>query len=121
MLLTVSVENASHYCTPAHAIRAREASLDEEAVAVIREGRDLRDPRQEALRHFTLQMMRQSGRLDDADLEAFVTAGFSRANILDVILAVGLKTLSNYTAFLARPPLDPPMAAAAFAAGRPCA
>jgi alkylhydroperoxidase family enzyme len=121
VLLTVSVENASHYCTPAHALRAREASLDEAGVAAIRQGRPLADPRQEALRTLTIRIVRKHGVVSDSELEEFVTAGFTRANILEVILAVGLKTLSNYVAFVARTPLDPPMAAEAFAAGRPCA
>lgn len=121
VLLTVSAENISHYCTPAHALRARDASLDEASIEAIRNGNPLADTRREALRTLTVQMVRKHGRVTDSDLEAFVTAGFSRANILEIILAVGLKTLSNYVAFVAQTPLDPPMAADAFAAGRPCA
>ncbi|MDQ0463889.1 putative peroxidase-related enzyme [Caulobacter ginsengisoli] len=121
VLLAVSVENASHYCTPAHAIRARAASLDEAAVTAIRRGRPLPDARQEALRRLTVQMVRKHGTVSESELDAFVTAGFTRANILEIILAVGLKTLSNYVAFVAKTPLDPPMVAEAFAAGRPCA
>ena len=44
-------------------------------------------------------------------LEAFLAAGFTRANSLEVILAVGLKTLSNYVAHLAHTPPDPRLAA----------
>lgn len=121
VLLAVSVENDSHYCTPAHAIRARAADLPEAGVTAIRHGRPLADPRQEALRRLAVQIVRERGMVSDSELQTFVTAGFTRANILEIILAVGLKTLSNYVAFVAKTPLDPPMAAEAFAAGRSCA
>ncbi len=121
VLLAVSVENDSHYCTPAHAIRAKAAELDEATVTAVRRRRPLSDPRLEALRLLTVQIVRERGMVSDSQLQAFVTAGFAPANILEIILAVGLKTLSNYVAFVAKTPLDPPLAAEAFAAGRPCA
>ena len=39
----------------------------------------------------------QRGRVGDAALEAFVAAGFTRANVLEVVTAVATKTISNYT------------------------
>ncbi|MDP1630015.1 MAG: carboxymuconolactone decarboxylase family protein [Caulobacter sp.] len=118
VLLTVSVENDSHYCTPAHTVRARDADLDADVIAAIREGRPITAPRFEALRRFTILMIRDRGFVADADLDAFTGAGFTRANALEIILAVGLKTLSNYVNHIAETPLDPPMIADAFAAGR---
>lgn len=107
VLLVISVANDSAYCTPAHAARARQADLDSEAVADARAGRPLADPRLEILRRFTLAMIDSRGVLADADLDAFIAAGFTRAQVLEVILAVGLKTLSNYVAHVARTPPDP--------------
>jgi alkylhydroperoxidase family enzyme len=118
ILLTVSVEHDSHYCTPAHTVRARDAELDDETIANIRARRPVADPRLEALRAFTVRMIRERGFVADAELEAFVAAGFTRANALEIILAVGLKTLSNYVNHIAETPLDPPLVADAFAAGR---
>eukprot|EP01030_Chromulinospumella_sphaerica_P032223 gene32223-32946_t len=48
--------------------------------------------------------------LSHAEIAAFVAAGFTRAQALDVVLAVGLKTMSNYVNHLAETPLDPPFA-----------
>lgn len=118
ILLAVSVEHDSHYCTPAHTVRARDAALDADAIEAVRERRPLVDPKLEALRTFTVKMVRERGFLADADIAAFEAAGFTRANALEIILAVGLKTLSNYVNHIAETPLDPPLVADAFAAGR---
>lgn len=110
VLLAVSVEHDSHYCTPAHAMRARAAALPEADIRTIRDRRPLPDPRLEALRAFTVRMVRERGFLSDAEIAAFIAAGFTRAQALDVVLAVGLKTMSNYVNHLAETPLDPPFA-----------
>lgn len=118
ILLVVSVEHESHYCAPAHTVRARDADLDEDHIAAARERRPIADPRLEALRAFTVRLVRERGFVADADLDAFLAAGFTRANALEIVLAVGLKTLSNYVNHIAETPLDPPLIADAFAAGR---
>lgn len=107
VLLTISVENDSHYCTPAHTRRARHAALSEPDIRAVRDRRPLTDPRLEALRRLAIQMVRDRGFLADADLTAFLSAGFTRAQLLDVVLAVALKTMSNYVNHLAETPLDP--------------
>lgn len=118
VLLTVSVEHDSRYCTPAHAARARQVELDEDAIEDARAGLPLADPRLEALRRFTIHMVQDRGVVAEADMAAFLKAGFTRANALEVILAVGLKTLSNYVAHVAQTPLDPPMLTDALTVGR---
>ncbi len=109
VLLTVSVEHDSHYCTPAHSRRARKASLPEADIHAIRDRRPLPDRRLEALRQFAIRMVRERGFLTDSEVAGFLAAGFTRAQALDVVLAVGLKTLSNYVNHLAETPLDPPL------------
>jgi alkylhydroperoxidase family enzyme len=111
VLLTISVENDSHYCTPAHTRRARHAALPEPDINSIRDRRPMPDARAEALRQFCIRMVRERGFLADADVSAFLAAGFTRAQALDVVLAVGLKTMSNYLNHLAETPLDPPLTA----------
>jgi alkylhydroperoxidase family enzyme len=118
VLLTVAVEHQSRYCTPAHAARARAAELDEDVIDAVRRELPIDDPRLEMLRGFIVRMIRSEGALSDTDIDAFLEAGFSRANVLEIVLAIGLKTLSTYTATIARTPLDPPLIAEAFAVGR---
>jgi len=49
------------------------------------------------------------GEVGDAALEAFLTHGFTREQALDVVLGVGLYTLSTYANRLTRATLDPPL------------
>lgn len=45
-------------------------------------------------------------RVDDATLQAFIAAGFERRHILDVILCLAQKVMSNYTNHVAHTELD---------------
>lgn len=55
-------------------------------------------------------MVRQRGVVDPADVDAFLAAGFTRAQVLEVILGIATKVLSNYTNHIAATPLDAFMA-----------
>ena len=118
VLLAVSVEHQSRYCTPAHAARARAAELDEDAIDAVRENRAIDDPRLEALRAFTSRLIGARGDLARPEVDAFLAAGFTQANALEIILAIGLKTLSTYVSHIAQTPLDPPLIADALTVGR---
>jgi len=107
VLLAASGENGCAYCVAAHTVIARGQAVPDDVVAALREGRPLDDPRLEALRRFTLQVVQKRGWVEAADLEAFEAAGYDRAQVLEVILGVTQKTLSNYTNHVAETPLDP--------------
>lgn len=116
VLLAVSVEHGGHYCAPAHTVQARATGLAEADIRSVRDRRMLADARLEALRTYAVSLVRQRGYLADAEVQAFLSAGFTRAQALDVVLAVGLKTMSNYVNHLAETPLDPPLQADALVA-----
>lgn len=107
VLLATSVENGCHYCVPVHSTIALNIGLDREILLAIREGCEIStDMRLEALRRFTTLVVEQRGLVEAGDLEAFLEAGFTKANVLEVITGVSLKTMSNYTHRLAETPLD---------------
>lgn len=91
----------------AHSAVARMVGLPANTVEALREGGTLPDPSLDALARFTRSVVRDRGRLHDGEVEAFLGAGYSRAQVLEVLLAVAMKTLSNYTNHLADTPLDP--------------
>ncbi|MQA88504.1 MAG: carboxymuconolactone decarboxylase family protein [Streptosporangiales bacterium] len=95
VLITASVENNCGYCVAGHSTLA------------LRAGRPLADARLEAARRLTQTMVTKQGWADDTEIDAFLNAGYTRRNVLDVILGVGMKTLSNYTNHVAHTPLDP--------------
>lgn len=104
--LAASVENGCHYCVAAHSALGLQAGLSPEAVESIRSGKPVSDPALEAVRRLTRAIVARRGWPEESDIEAFLAAGFTLRNLLDVVLGVGMKTLSNYTNHLADTPLD---------------
>lgn len=104
--LSVIFENECTYCMAGHTMMAKACGLDEESLDALREGRPLTDPRLQALRHFTQRMVVRRGWLEDGELESFLEAGFTRQQVLEVILAVSTKILSNYVNHVACTPID---------------
>lgn len=109
--LTVNYENECHYCMAAHTVVARHSGLPEEDIEALRNGEPLSDPKKQALRRFTAHMVDARGWAEPAEVEAFFAAGYSRSQLLDVVLGIGMKTLSNYTNHIADTPVDPPFEA----------
>ncbi|HLA91011.1 MAG TPA: carboxymuconolactone decarboxylase family protein [Gemmatimonadaceae bacterium] len=111
VLLAVSAKNGCEYCAAAHGMLASKNGLDRAEVVNLQQGRPLRDAKLETLRRFAEMIAGTRGRASEADLEAFFTAGFSRAQVFEVIFGVALKTLTNYANHIARPPVNEQFAA----------
>jgi AhpD family alkylhydroperoxidase len=105
VLLAVSFENACEYCMAAHSMGARRQGVAAHVIDALRNGAALPDARLEALRVFAQAVVRQRG-WAEREAESFVEAGFTKAQLLDVVLGVAQKTLSNYVNHLAHTPLD---------------
>ncbi len=103
---TINVEHACHYCVPAHTGIAKMMQVDDAITNALRDETALPSAKLEALRTFTLQVVRQRGALDDAQVQTFLDAGYTQRQILEVILAVAQKVMSNYTNHLAETPVD---------------
>jgi len=107
VMLAVSETNGCDYCVAAHSLIAGMAQVPAETVATLRECGDLTDPKEAALAKFARGVIERRGWVPEADQEAFLAAGFTRRQLLDVVAIVALKTLSNYANHLAHTPLDP--------------
>lgn len=106
--IVAATRNGCQFCVAGHTkIALAKAGLPVEVVRALRNIRALDDPRLNALAVFTLAVIDQRGSVSDAELEAFRTAGFSQANVLDVVLGVSLSTLCNYANNVARTPINP--------------
>lgn len=107
VLLTVSATNGCAYCVAAHSAMARMQRIPDDIVAGVRGGRPLADSRLEALRVLTSEIVAQRGWPSEDSVQHFLDAGFSRPQILEVILGVTMKTLSNYANHIVSTPVDP--------------
>ena len=106
--MTINVENQCHYCTPAHAMLAKMDNVDDATVNAIRNKTEIPDQKLEALRIFTQKIVQQRGNVDDNTLGDFYSAGYSRQNVLEVLLCLSQKILSNYSNHITHTPLDEP-------------
>jgi len=103
-LLAVSVLHGCEYCTMGHTFLARSVKAPEEVVQALRGRAPIADARLQALRTFVETVVRERGHAGDAAVEAFMRAGFSRAQVLEVVVVVATKTISNYVNHLVHTP-----------------
>ena len=107
VLLSVSQLNECNYCMAAHSFVGEKMSgLSEEELQTIRKGDKLQDSKLAALQQFTVKMMQKRGWIDQHDLEVFIESGYTKKHVLDVIAAIGIKTMSNYFNHLNQTNLD---------------
>ncbi len=106
---TINVEHECHYCVPAHTAIAKRMKVDDAISEALRNETPLPSEKLEALRTFTLKMVRERGNVDEASIQAFLNAGYTRQNILEIVLGISQKVMSNYINHLAQTPIDDPV------------
>jgi uncharacterized peroxidase-related enzyme len=104
--LTVSVENQCGYCVAGHSAFAAMQGVDEGIVRALRDGKPILDQRLDTLRRFTQALVRQRGIVSETELERFLDAGYTRRQLLEVILGICVKVMSNLTNNAIGIPLD---------------
>lgn len=103
---TINVEHACHYCVPAHTGIAKSMKVSDDITNALRDETPLPNAKLEALRDFTLAMVRQRGELNTQQTQNFYDAGYSQQNVLEIILGLSQKVMSNYTNHVAQTPVD---------------
>lgn len=104
--LTINVFHACEYCTAGHTWLARNAHVPEDVIQALRNGTPIADARLQALRVFTEAVLRERGAAGDAAVDAFIAAGFTKAQLLEVVTIVATKTISNYVNHLTHTPKE---------------
>jgi uncharacterized peroxidase-related enzyme len=104
--LTVSTENRCGYCVAGHSALAAMQGVDEGIVRALRDGKPILDRRLETLRRFTLALVRKRGMVSETEIEQFLDAGYTQRQLLEVILGIGVKVMSNLTNNAIGIPLD---------------
>ncbi|MGF1541544.1 MAG: carboxymuconolactone decarboxylase family protein [Pleurocapsa sp.] len=104
--LTINYENSCDYCMAAHSGLAKAIGMSGENIEALRKGMPLADVKLQALRHFTQQMVKARGWVEDSEIERFLKAGYTKQQVLEVILGIAIKVMHNYTNHIAKTPLD---------------
>lgn len=106
LALSIAHENGCKYCIAAHSWRAEKDDLPEAVILALREGAPVPDEKLAVLSEFAKAVVRERGWVGDAEVNRFMAAGYSRASVFDVVLAVAWKTLSTYVNHMADTPID---------------
>lgn len=112
VFLAISQQNGCTYCTAAHSMLADKMSgVPAPVLAAIRAGQPIPDAKLAALYSFAQELVKTAGKPSQAVADAFLTAGYTEATALQVILASAVKTLSNYSNHLFQTVVDDKFAA----------
>ncbi|AIG05026.1 alkylhydroperoxidase [Pseudomonas fluorescens] len=115
VMLAASAENGCEFCVAAHSMMARKMAKAPDAVVdALRARGTLPDPKLQALAAFTRTMVQERGWVVGAPLEAFLAAGYTPRQALEVVLGVTMKTLSNYANHLTGTTTNPEFASEAW-------
>ncbi len=106
ILLTISRHRNSCYCLAAHGTIAKSQKISADVVKAVYYKQPFNDEKLDALRTFTLAVLNQQGWVKQPELSAFYQAGYSKQHVLEVVLAVSFKTLSNYINHINDTPID---------------
>ena len=108
--LAINYVNECEYCMAGHTALAGMVKVPAEIIAALRDGTALPDARLDALARFAAAVTERRGHVGDAAVSAFLGAGFTQRQVLEVILIVATKTISNYTNHITHTPTDAFMA-----------
>lgn len=104
--LATSVANACPYCIAGHSSFALKQGVSQDVIDAVRDDRPALDPKLEALRSTTSNVVLQRGDIAPAQLAHFYDAGFSKKAFLELLLGVAAKTMTNFASKVAGVPVD---------------
>jgi uncharacterized peroxidase-related enzyme len=106
VFLTISRFHECKYCVSVHSAIADRNRVESAVTDAIRDGLPISESKLEALRSFTESMLATRGRPSSEDLSKFLSEGFTELQVLEIILAIAVKTISNYSNHLFDTELD---------------
>jgi AhpD family alkylhydroperoxidase len=108
--LVVSQVNSCEYCLAAHTAIGGMVGFTPEQILEVRRGTAGFDPKLDALARLVKNIATERGHADPALVQAFFAAGWTQENLVDAIVVVGDKTVTNYLHGTTKVPVDFPAA-----------
>ena len=104
--------NGCDYCLSAHSYLAKNlAKLSEAEIAANRDGGSA-DPKADAAVRFAVELVNARGHVSEAEVQAVKQAGYTDAQVIEIVLHVALNTLTNYVNEMAKTEIDFPVVTA---------
>lgn len=110
--LVVSQVNGCQYCLAAHTALGKMVGFTDDQVLAIRKAHVDFDSRLDALAKFVAEVTEKRGHVSDAAKDALFAAGWSHGQVVDILIVVGDKIISNYLHAVTQIPIDFPKAPA---------
>jgi uncharacterized peroxidase-related enzyme len=110
--LVVSQVNECQYCLAAHTALAKKQGFNDDQILQIRRGVVSFDSKLDALARLAKSITENKGHADEKSVENFYAAGYNEGSLIDVVMVVGDKTITNYIYALTEVPIDFPAAPA---------
>lgn len=106
IMMTNNRLNGCTYCMAAHTSISQMAGVKAEVIEALRNDTAIPDGKLEALRTFSIVINESRGWPSEAQVNAFLAAGYTQQTVLEVILGTSLKVMSNYTNHIAETAVD---------------
>ena len=103
---TINYYHQCNYCLPGHTGIAHMFKVDETIIDALHKGQPLDDPKLAALQATTRAIVDQRGRLTEEQFAAFEAAGYGNQQLLEILVGLAQKTISNFTNHFADTPID---------------
>ena len=102
----INVEHGCTYCVPAHTGIAHSMKVNPNLTQALRDQQPMPTAKLQALLDMTLIIVRNRGNVTNEELAAFYAAGYGEQQLLEIILGLSQKVISNYTNHIAETPVD---------------
>ncbi len=108
--LVVSQVNDCRYCQSAHTVLGKMNGFSDEQIIEIRSGEAGFDPKLDALVKFVQETTISRGKPSPETVENLFAAGYNKANLVDILIVIGDKIISNYLHGIGQFAIDFPLA-----------
>jgi alkylhydroperoxidase family enzyme len=103
---TINVEHECLYCVPAHTGIAKMMKVDDAITDALRNRTKLPTEKLQVLHETTLALVSERGKPDQSVIDAFYQVGYENRQLLEIVLGISQKVMSNYINHLAASPVD---------------
>ncbi len=91
------------FCAVAHRAIGKSMGANVDSLDALNQGKVITDTKDRAIAEFTISVVKNRGWVPEDDVQKFLAAGYTQQQILEVVLVVTIKTLSNYSNHFTKP------------------